>query len=337
MEAVDQWSSKLVQNTISFSKTRSRSDFVRGFTLHSLLEIVGNRDRFSSLSGKMEEGSESVDVTVLAFAQWLSEMRSRTNSNIQQVLAEMGIIRNGITTNNTDLVEFKRNCANIQQQQQSQLADLRDKLQDAFNEIAGMKKAKAQSDQEIAADYQSLAEQLNFKHVELETLKKAYAQTHQQLQQQIIQLQTDLNEVRLARDETHRMATSSHEGLMTKTSDLDMATQHATNELKRIRVDHDQAIANLADNMNKWNDTIRDLSREFHEFQKLMTTNQQKLQTSIDNMQNGTVRPDSVREQVPPGSTVQSRPQPGMMSMSRMQPTINMMGARPVTMMSGMH
>jgi len=282
---------------------------------------------------KMEENTESVDVTVLAFAQWLSEMRSRTNSNIQQVLAEMGIIRNGITSNNTDLTEFKRNCANIQQQQQSQLADLRDKLQDAFNEIASMKKAKAQSDQEIAADYQSLAEQLNFKHVELETLKKAYAQTHQQLQQQIIQLQTDLNEVRLARDETHRMATSSHEGLMAKTSDLDMATQHATNELKRIRVDHDQAIANLADNMNKWNDTIRDLSREFHEFQKLMTTNQQKLQTSIDNVQNN-VRPDSVRESTVPGSTMQQRP-PGMISVSRMQPTINMpmMQGRPVSVM----
>lgn len=53
------------------------------------------------------------------------------------------------------------------------------------------------------------------------------------------------------------------------------------NELKKLRVDHDQAIANLADNMNKWNDTIRDLSREFHEFQKLMTQQQQKLQTSF--------------------------------------------------------
>ena len=53
------------------------------------------------------------------------------------------------------------------------------------------------------------------------------------------------------------------------------------NEMKKLRVDHDQAIANLADNMNKWNDTIRDLSREFHEFQKLMTQQQQKLQTSF--------------------------------------------------------
>jgi len=41
---------------------------------------------------------------VLEFAQWLSEKRSRSNSSLQQMLAEMGIIRN---RNNTDLTQFK--------------------------------------------------------------------------------------------------------------------------------------------------------------------------------------------------------------------------------------
>ena len=31
----------------------------------------------------------------------------------RQMLAEMGIIRNGITSNNADLVEFKRNTATV--------------------------------------------------------------------------------------------------------------------------------------------------------------------------------------------------------------------------------
>jgi len=274
---------------------------------------------------------ENIDVTVLAFAQWLSEMRARTNGNIQQVLAEMGIIRNGITANSTDLTEFKRNCGHVQQQQQSQLQDIRDKLQEAFSDITALKKSKAQSDQEIASDYQSLAEQLNFKHVELETLNKAYSQTHQQLQQQIIQLQTDLNEVRLARDETHRMAVSSHENLVAKTSELDMSCQHANNELKRIRVDHDQAIANLADNMNRWNDTIRDLSREFHEFQKLMTSNQQKLQSSLENIQNASQNAppsrivSSVVSQNPPAQPQQQNPADLMNSGMRMPPGTTIM------------
>merc|ERR1719327_847627 len=42
------------------------------------------------------------------------------------MLAEMGIIRNGITSNNTDLTEFKRNTAQVQQQMQSQISELRD-------------------------------------------------------------------------------------------------------------------------------------------------------------------------------------------------------------------
>jgi len=163
------------------------------------------------------------------------------------------------------------------------------KLQEAFNEIAALKKAKAQTDQEMAADYQSLAEQLNFKHIELESLKKNYAQTHQQLQAQITQLQSEINEVRIAREDTHRMASSCNENLLNKASELDMSSQYATTELRRIRVDHDQAIANLADNMNRWNETIRDLSREFHEFQKLMTTNQTKLQGSLESVQKNLV------------------------------------------------
>merc|ERR1719456_1299935 len=75
---------------------------------------------------------QDLDVTVLAFAQWLSEMRANSKTSLQQMLAEMGIIRNGITSNNTDLTEFKRNTATVQQQMQSQISDLRDKLTDAY-------------------------------------------------------------------------------------------------------------------------------------------------------------------------------------------------------------
>eukprot|EP00913_Durusdinium_trenchii_P016882 g15872.t1 len=93
-------------------------------------------------------------------AQDLDEMKLRSNSSLQQMLAEMGIIRNGITTNNTDLTEFKRNTATVQQQMQSQISDLRDKLTDAYTEIANMKKTKSQFEQEVHAECQSLSEQL---------------------------------------------------------------------------------------------------------------------------------------------------------------------------------
>jgi len=201
------------------------------------------------------------------------------------MLAEMGIIRNGITSNNTDLTEFKRNTATVQQQMQSQISDLRDKLTDAYTEIANMKKTKSQFEQEVHAEYQSMSEQLQFKTLEMETLKKAYAQTHQQLQQQIIHMQSEVNEVRMRGDDAYRQSHVNNEQNSGKVSEVEMATQYANTELKRLRSDHDQSISNLAENMNRWNETLRDLSKEFHDFQKVMNVNQQRIQSSLWDVQ----------------------------------------------------
>jgi len=297
---------------------------------------------------------QDLDVTVLAFAQWLSEMRSNSKTSLQQMLAEMGIIRNGITSNNTDLTEFKRNTATVQQQMQSQISDLRDKLTDAYTEIANMKKTKSQFEQEVHAEYQSMAEQLQFKTLELETLKKAYAQTHQQLQQQIIHMQSEVNEIRMRGDDAYRQshaATEQHSG---KVGEVEMATQYANTELKRLRSDHDQAISNLAENMNRWNETLRDLSKEFHDFQKVMNVNQQRIQSNLWDVQAktgipqngalqqaapsqalalaeaaaGGLRMESTEQRSPPGSAPGSRqapaaspPQPASISTQFQQAT----------------
>lgn len=241
----------------------------------------GDREYGPPDGNKRLPSAQDLDVTVLAFAQWLSEMKGRSNASLQQMLAEMGIIRNGITSNNTDLTEFKRNTATVQQQMQSQISDLRDKLTEAYTEIANMKKTKSQFEQEVHAESQSLSEQLQFKTLELETLKKAYAQTHQQLQQQIIQLQTEVNELRMRGDDASRQNHLTLEQNVNKVSEVEMASQYTSNEMKRLRGDHDQAIANLAENMNRWNETLRDLSKEFHDFQKVMNVNQQRLQNGI--------------------------------------------------------
>ncbi|CAJ1455919.1 unnamed protein product [Effrenium voratum] len=66
---------------------------------------------------------------------------------------------------------------------------------------------------------------------------------------------------------------------------VEMAAQYANNEMKRLRSDHDQAISNLAENMGRWNDTVRDLSKEFHDFQKVMNVNQQRLQSAVWDVQ----------------------------------------------------
>eukprot|EP00929_Paragymnodinium_shiwhaense_P015442 TRINITY_DN123531_c0_g1_i1.p1 TRINITY_DN123531_c0_g1~~TRINITY_DN123531_c0_g1_i1.p1 ORF type:complete len:360 (-),score=83.56 TRINITY_DN123531_c0_g1_i1:111-1190(-) len=245
----------------------------------------GGPGEFDALSAHQRVNIQDLDVTVLAFAQWLSEMRSRSNTSLQQMLAEMGIIRNGITSNNTDLTEFKRNTATVQQQMQSQISDLRDKLTDAYTEIANMKKSKSQFEQEVHAEYQSLSEQLQFKTLELETLKKHYASTHQQLQQQILQLQNEVVELGRKGDDAHRQNHMTNEQHVNKVGEVESVAHSAHADLKRLRNDHDQAISNLAENMNRWNDTLRDLSKEFHNFQKVMNVNQQRIQSTLWDVQ----------------------------------------------------
>merc|ERR1719473_208434 len=127
------------------------------------------------------------------------------------MLAEMGMIRNGITQNNADLTEFKHNTATVQQQMQSQICDLRDKLTDAYTEIANMKKSKGHFEQELAANYHSIGDQMMFIRKEIETMKSGYASSFQNQQDQLLSQQHDLNEQRMKIEENVSGAMSSNE------------------------------------------------------------------------------------------------------------------------------
>merc|ERR1719223_269476 len=86
----------------------------------------------------MLDGADSaldLDVTVLAFAQWVSQMKTRQHNSQHQMQAEMSIIRNAITSNNTDLSDFKRHSASIQRQMQSEINEIRESLSNVFMEI----------------------------------------------------------------------------------------------------------------------------------------------------------------------------------------------------------
>jgi hypothetical protein len=148
-----------------------------------------------------------------------------------------------------------------------------------------MKKTKVQFEQEVHGEYQNMAEQLQFKYHELETIKKGYAITHQGLQKQITDMKAEVHEVRLRGDDAYRQSHMASEQSVSKVGEVEMATQYANTELKRLRTDHDSAIANLADNMNRWNETLRDLSKEFHDFQKVMNVNHQRIQSNLWDVQ----------------------------------------------------
>jgi len=182
-----------------------------------------------------------------------------------------------------------------------------------------MKKSKNAFEQELQSNYNSLAEQYQFRSMEGETLKKAYAQTHQQLQDQIIALQHEVGEYKLRIEEINRYDHMTSESHMNRVQEIDINGQHVSNEMKRMRSDHDAAIANLAENMRKWNEQMRELKRDYDELRKLQAHSHQKLQSQVWDAQqqqrsvDSAERPRNNRELGPPQGGAQaagSTPQP---------------------------
>lgn len=224
---------------------------------------------------------QDLDVTVLAFAQWLHEMRSRSSSSLQQMMAEMGIIRNGIASNNADLAEFKRSTATVQQEMQRQISDLHAKMADACADVTSLKKSRIELEQEVLASSQSFSDQLAIKAGEAQSMQKAYAAAHDQLQQELSQLQSEVRDLRM-RDDAHRQTRMAFEG---KVSEVEVSAQLANKELLRLRTDHDQSVKDLSGNMGRWNDTLRDLAKEFHDFRKAVGASQSRLDRAFSEVQ----------------------------------------------------
>ncbi|CEM09856.1 unnamed protein product [Vitrella brassicaformis CCMP3155] len=245
---------------------------------------MGGMSGMSGMGGMMGEHPHRVadlDVTVLNFAQWISDLKMRSSSSQNTILAEMGVIRNGITSNNTELMEFRRHTATVQQQMQSQITDLRDKLMDAYNEIANMVKAQTQFQQEMRSEYQGLQEQLQLKTIQLETLKKAYSQTHQQLQTQITNLQNELSESQSRLDEYRRQSDRANEDGMQKLCELQVSSEMQRQEWQKFRNTYEETSANVHSTQKDIQQDLGGLLNDFREWKAVIESNHEALHRSV--------------------------------------------------------
>mmetsp|Transcript_5978 Transcript_5978/g.13158 ORF Transcript_5978/g.13158 Transcript_5978/m.13158 type:complete len:334 (-) Transcript_5978:172-1173(-) len=142
------------------------------------------------------EGQGDMDVTVLAFAQWVSEMKNRQHTSQHQMQAEMSIIRNAIAANNTDLTDFKRHGATIQQQMQSEIGEIRESLSSVFMEITAAVRSNAAADQDIKLKIQSLNEQAVRNETAFAQLADAADQSQTKLRNAVQELQTSSERMR---------------------------------------------------------------------------------------------------------------------------------------------
>lgn len=222
-------------------------------------------------------GSVEPDVTVQAFSQWLTELKVRNTRSLQDMLAEMSIIRDGITSNNVELTDFKRHSTGISQQMQSQLTDLREKLTNAFGEITSLVKQKTQSDQEMMQDINCLQQNLSNKTAELEALKRSYSQAHQQLQSSLIQIQNHLqvtgSEVQTAKASCERVQRDTAQ----RFAEIDDGLRNLEDQLSMGNTENRNQMLQLQEEIARIHESLSSVSAEFLDHKRAINAVQSTL------------------------------------------------------------
>merc|ERR1719281_1763645 len=224
-----------------------------------------------------------------------------TMQALAQMLAEMGIIRDGISSNSTDLTEFKRHSISIQQQMQSQLTDLREKLTSAFGEITSLVKQKTATDQELMSEINSLQQQLSMKSAELEALKKSYSSTHQQLQNHLIQIQSQLQTTSSEIASAKKRAQSVQETTQGKMNEVEQTLQRIRQTLDTTgRESHSHAML-IQEDIAKIHEALTALSADFFDHKRLTLQVQNKLTSQVSLLEESKRRALDVQRQMGDG------------------------------------
>merc|ERR1719401_3182357 len=110
--------------------------------------------------------------------------------------AEMSMIRNAIASNHTDLSDFKRHGAAIQQQMQSEINEIRESLSSVFMEITNAVRNNAAADQDIKLKIQSLNEQAVRNETQFAQLADAADQSQSKLRSAVKEMQHNSERMR---------------------------------------------------------------------------------------------------------------------------------------------
>mmetsp|Transcript_100467 Transcript_100467/g.181305 ORF Transcript_100467/g.181305 Transcript_100467/m.181305 type:complete len:356 (-) Transcript_100467:59-1126(-) len=135
------------------------------------------------------ESALDMDVTVLAFAQWVSEMKSRQSNTTKSLQVELNTIKNSINGNHLDLSDFKRHGAAIQQQMQAETNEIRESLSAVFMEITSAVRNNTAADQDLKLKIQSLNEQAVRNETAFAQLADAADQSQSKLKQAVQDMQ----------------------------------------------------------------------------------------------------------------------------------------------------
>jgi hypothetical protein len=222
-----------------------------------------------------------LDVTVIAFAQWVSEMKSRQNSSHQQMQAEMNVIRNAITSNSSELSDFKRHSASVQQQMQNEMFEIRESLSTVFMEITSAVRNNAAVDQETRTRIQEVSEQAVRNETSFAQLADAADQSQSKLRNAVQEMQSSSERLREELSSLTRFNENMETGLGDRYSriavDIDQVGNDMHLQLDR-RKDH---LKKMLNDVMLIGESLHNLVSDFGDQKRSAFDVQNKLQSNI--------------------------------------------------------
>merc|ERR1712061_110531 len=193
----------------------------------------------------------------------------------------MSMIRNAITSNLTDLADFKRHGAAIQQQMQSEINEIRESLSSVFMEITSAVRNNAAVDQDIKLKIQSLNEHALRNDTVFAQLADVADQSQSKLRSAAQEMQSSSEHMRdelgaLTRNAENLETAVGDRAARIKT-DMDHLSQEIRSQLERKK----ERLKKMVNDVMSIGESLQNLVADFDEQRRQRHDTQNKLQSSL--------------------------------------------------------
>jgi len=222
-----------------------------------------------------------VDVTVLAFAQWVMELKNKSSNSQKSLQIELNTIKNAINGNHSDLADFKRQGAAIQQHMQSEINEIRESLSSVFMEITAAVRNNAAADQDLKMKIQTLNEQAVRNETAFAQLADAADQSQSKLRAAAQEMQQSSERMRedmaSLNQQTEALQTQVADRSEQLRSETDQLAQELRTQLEKRKVQLQKMVQDVVN----VGESLQGLVSDFGNLRKESGTTQSKLQSSL--------------------------------------------------------
>jgi len=220
--------------------------------------------------------------------------------------AEMSIIRNSITANNTELSDFKRHSAAIQQQMQSETNEIRESLSHVFMEITNAVRNNAAADQDIKLKIQSLNEQAVRNETQFAQLADAADQSQSKLRSAVKEMQHNSERMSDELKQLNRHMDNLEATITDRSSSIGMDVEQLSQDLKVQLERRREHLKKMVNDVCGISNSLTSWMSDFTEQKKGTAEMQNKLQSSLYVLDQSQRREGAIRN--PPLQSVSTVP-----------------------------